>query len=160
MLTGYQNAGYGERYRLLIAAVRAAETACAPGRTKLTEAVVRSYFKLLAYKDEYEIARLYSTPDFVRKLSEQFEGNYRIGFNLAPPLLARRDRQTGVPRKMAFGPWLLLVFRLLARAKHLRGTPLDPFGWTKERRSERELIIEYEKLIAEIVEDSSPLAMK
>ncbi len=156
-LTNYQNAGYAERYRSLVAAVTAAENACAPGRTKLTEAVVRSYFKLLAYKDEYEIARLYSTPDFARKLNEQFEGSYRIGFNLAPPLLARRDRQTGVPRKMAFGPWLLLVFRLLARAKHLRGTPLDPFGWTKERRSERALIIEYEKLIAEIIEGLQPV---
>ncbi|MGH6827265.1 DUF6537 domain-containing protein, partial [Methyloceanibacter sp.] len=129
---------------------------CVPRRTGLTEAVVHSYFKLLAYKDEYEIGRLYSGPEFVRKLAEQFEGNYRIAFNLAPPLLARRDRATGVPRKISFGPWVLSAFRLLARARRLRGTLFDPFGWTKERRNERQLIGQYENLIAEILEGLEP----
>jgi indolepyruvate ferredoxin oxidoreductase len=89
----------------------------------------------------------------VQKLAAQFEGDYRIAFILAPPLLAPRDRATGVPRKISFGPWLLTAFRLLARARHLRGTPFDPFGWTGERRAERALIGWYEKLVAEIVAD-------
>jgi indolepyruvate ferredoxin oxidoreductase len=150
-LTDYQDAGYAKRYAAFVARVRAAEQACASGRTQLTEAVARSYFKLLAYKDEYEIARLYSAPDFAQKLAEQFDGGYRISFNLAPPLLARRDPATGVPRKISFGPWMLWVFRLLARARRLRGTVIDPFGWTSERRRERQLIAEYESLISEIL---------
>jgi indolepyruvate ferredoxin oxidoreductase len=150
-LADYQDPDYAKRYGAFVARVCAAEHACVPGRTRLTEAVARSYFKLLAYKDEYEIARLYSAPDFARKLAVQFDGKYRIAFNLAPPLLARRDPQTGVPRKMSFGPWMLSVFRLLARARRLRGTLFDPFGWTRERRLERQLIREYESLISEIL---------
>ncbi len=156
LLTDYQDANYAERYCAFVAMVRAAEHACVPGRTRLTEAVIHNYFKLLAYKDEFEIARLYSAPDFARKLAEQFDGDYRIAFNLAPPLLARRDRESGVPRKMSFGPWILSTFRLLARARRLRGTLIDPFGWTKERRIERQLIEEYEKLISEILEGLEP----
>jgi indolepyruvate ferredoxin oxidoreductase len=155
-LTDYQDAGYAKRYGEFIAKVRATEHAWAPGRTRLTEAIARSYFKLLAYKDEYEIARLYGTPDFAQKLAEQFGGSYRIAFNLAPPLLARRDPESGVPRKMSFGPWMLSVFRLLARARRLRGTLLDPFGWTKERRVERQLIGEYESLVLEILKGLEP----
>jgi indolepyruvate ferredoxin oxidoreductase len=155
-LTDYQDAEYAKRYGEFIAKARAAEHACAPGRTRLTEAVARSYFKLLAYKDEYEIARLYGAPDFARKLAEQFGGSYRIAFNLAPPLLARRDPESGVPRKMSFGPWMLSVFRLLARARRLRGTLLDPFGWTKERRVERQLIGEYETLVLGILKGLEP----
>jgi indolepyruvate ferredoxin oxidoreductase len=155
-LADYQDTDYAKGYGALVAKVRAAEHTCAAGRTRLTEAVARSYFKLLAYKDEYEIARLYSAPDFARKLAGQFDGKYRIAFNLAPPLLARRDPQTGVPRKMSFGPWMLSVFLLLARARRLRGTLFDPFGWTRERRLERQLIAEYESLILEILKGLEP----
>jgi indolepyruvate ferredoxin oxidoreductase len=152
-LTDYQDAAYAERYIALVVAARAREHALIPGSTRLTEAVARNYFKLLAYKDEYEVARLYARPDFARELAGQFEGNYRIAFNLAPPLLAPRDRATGLPRKISVGPWLLTVFRLLARARRLRGTPFDPFGWTSERRAERALIGWYERLVAEIISD-------
>ena len=154
-LTDYQDAAYARRYHALVVAARAREHALMPGSTRLTEAIARNYFKLLTYKDEYEVARLYARPDFAGKLAEQFEGNYRITFNLAPPLLAPRDRATGLPRKISFGPWLLTVFRLLARARGLRGTRFDPFGWTSERRAERALIRWYESLSAEIVSDLS-----
>lgn len=155
-LTAYQDAAYAARYRSLIDKVRAAEQAVAPGLARLSDAVARGYFKLLAYKDEYEVARLYSSPDFVRKLHAQFEGKMRIAFNLAPPLLARRDPNTGVPRKMKFGPWLLPLFRILARGKRLRGTRFDPFGWTAERRAERELIGWYERLVADLIDGLAP----
>lgn len=155
-LAAYQDAAYAARYRSLIDKVRTAEQAVAPGLARLSDAVARGYFKLLAYKDEYEVARLYSSPDFVRKLHAQFEGKMRIAFNLAPPLLARRDPNTGVPRKMKFGPWLLPLFRILARGKRLRGTRFDPFGWTAERRAERELIGWYERLVADLIDGLAP----
>jgi indolepyruvate ferredoxin oxidoreductase len=155
-LTEYQDAAYARRYAALVGAARAREHALMPGSTRLTEAVARNAFKLLACKDEYEVARLYSRPEFARKLAEQFAGDYRIAFNLAPPLLAPRDRATGLPRKISFGPWLLTAFRLLARARRLRGTPFDPFGWTSERRAERALVGWYEELVGEIIADLSP----
>ena len=111
----------------------------------LTEAVAEAYFKLLAYKDEYEVARLYSNGDFEKSLSARFDGNYRLRFHLAPPLLAKRDPVTGKPRKREFGGWMLGLFRLLARFKGLRGGALDIFGYTAERRLERALITQYEQ---------------
>ena len=102
-----------------------------------------NYFKLLAYKDEYEVARLYSNGGFTRQLQAQFEGDYRIEFHLAPSWLANRDPNNGVPRKRSFGPWMLKAFDVLARFKFLRGTVLDPFGRSIERRLERELIDAY-----------------
>jgi len=142
-LTGYQNAAYAGRYRALVERVRAAEQE-AVGGTKLAEAVARHYAKLLAYKDEYEVARLYTTGGFMKKIDGMFEGDYRVNFHLAPPLFARPDPLTGEPRKIRFGPWMLRVFGVLARLKGLRGTPLDVFGRTAERRMERALVGEYE----------------
>jgi len=111
----------------------------------------------MAYKDEYEVARLYSDPAFRSGLAEQFEGEGKLRLHLAPPLLAwRKDAATGRPRKIGFGPWIFPVFRLLARAKGLRGTLFDPFGHTAERRMERALIGEYKALAARIVEQASP----
>lgn len=156
LLAAYQNAAYGERYRCLVEKIRTIESACTPGKTSLSEAVARNYYKLLAYKDEYEVARMYGSADFKRKLAEQFEGNIRIGFNLAPPLLARRDPTSGIPKKMTFGAWLLPVFRALAYGKVLRGTAFDPFGWAGERRKERALIAEYEALIAMFLQELRP----
>ncbi|WP_341538546.1 DUF6537 domain-containing protein, partial [Pseudomonas viridiflava] len=106
-------------------------------------AVAFNYFKLLAYKDEYEVARLYSNGDFTRQLEAQFEGDYRLEFHLAPSWLAKRDPHTGQPRKRSFGPWMLRAFDVLAKFKFLRGTALDPFGRSLERRQERELIERY-----------------
>ena len=113
------------------------------GGTKLTEAVARYYAKLLAYKDEYEVARLHADGAMERKISGMFEGDYRLVFHLSPPLLARRDPATGEPRKMRFGGWMLPVFRLLKSLRGVRGTPLDIFGYTEERRTERALIAEF-----------------
>jgi indolepyruvate ferredoxin oxidoreductase len=145
-LTGYQNAAYAARYQALVERVRSAEQDKAGG-TKLAEAVARYYAKLLAYKDEYEVARLYTDGAFLKKIEGMFEGDYKVNFHLAPPLLAKPDPQTGEPRKMQFGPWMMRAFGLLAKLKGLRGTPLDIFGRTAERRMERALIGEYEKTV-------------
>mgnify|MGYP003382072589 CR=1 FL=1 len=142
-LTAYQDAAYAARYRSLVDKVRAAE---APfDATRLTEAVARNYFKLLAVKDEYEVARLHADPAFLARISAIFEGDYRLNFHLAPPLLAKSDPATGVPRKRAYGQWMLTVFRWLAKLKILRGGALDLFSKTEERRLERRLIAEYEQ---------------
>jgi indolepyruvate ferredoxin oxidoreductase len=162
-LTGYQNAAYAARYRALVERVRAAEQDKAGG-TKLAEAVARYYAKLLAYKDEYEVARLYATGGFMKKIDAMFEGDYRVNFHLAPPLLAKPDPVTGEPRKMQFGPWMLRAFGVLAKLKGLRGTPLDLFGRTEERRMERALIGEYETtvegLLRGLTRDNHALAVE
>ncbi|MCL4801389.1 MAG: indolepyruvate ferredoxin oxidoreductase family protein [Burkholderiales bacterium] len=145
-LTDYQDAAYAERYRKLVDRVRQAE-ADRIGGTKLAEAVARCYFKLLAYKDEYEVARLYTRPEFRQRLEAAFEGDYRLRFHLAPPLLARPDPVTGEPRKRAYGPWVIGVFEVLARLKWLRGTAFDLFGYGAERRRERQLVAEYERTV-------------
>jgi indolepyruvate ferredoxin oxidoreductase len=152
-LTAYQSARYARRYLALVEKMKAVEAIKAPGQCALTEAVARYLFKLMAYKDEYEVARLYTDTSFVERIKNTFDGdNLRLEFHLAPPLLARRDKVTGEPKKMSFGPWLLGAFRVLAKFKFLRGTPLDPFGHTAERRTERRLIAEYGDLLAEIAE--------
>ncbi|MBB4041042.1 indolepyruvate ferredoxin oxidoreductase [Microvirga flocculans] len=151
-LEGYQSKRYARRYRSQVERVRAAESAAVPGATALTDAVARSLFKLMAYKDEYEVARLYTNGDFERQVASAFEGdNLRYEFHMAPPLLARKDPVTGLPRKMSLGPWMMQAMRVLARFKGLRGTPLDVFGYTHERRTERQLIHDFESLIGEIV---------
>jgi len=155
-LADYQDAALAERYRARVAAFAEAERAKAPGRAGLAEAVARGLHKLLAYKDEYEVARLFTAPAFEKALSAQFEASGKLQFHLAPPLLARRDKRTGEPRKMTFGPWMLPVFRLLAKGKRLRGTALDLFGYTRERRLERQMIDDYERLLDEIAERLSP----
>ena len=156
-LTAYQNAAYAARYRAAVDRVKAAEAARAPGKCGLADAVARYLFKLMAYKDEYEVARLYSDGAFLRQVAGTFEGeNLRFEFHLAPPLLARRDRTTGLPRKMSFGPWLLPAFRLLAKLKFLRGTPFDPFGRTLERRTERKLIEDYESMLDQVLAALTP----
>ncbi|AMV48927.1 indolepyruvate ferredoxin oxidoreductase family protein [Paraburkholderia caribensis] len=153
LLTTYQNAAYAQRYRDVIERIRAKETQIA-GNAKLplTRAVATSLAKLMAYKDEYEVARLYADPAYLDKLRQQFEGepgrDYKLSFHLAPPLLARRDER-GNLQKQSFGPWMLPVFRVLARMKGLRGTALDIFGKTAERRGERQLITEYIALVDE-----------
>lgn len=144
-LTAYQNAAYAERYRELVERVRKADT---DAQQRLSKAVARYYFKLLAYKDEYEVARLYSDATFRKQLEAQFEGDYRLQFHLAPSWLSKPDAVTGQPRKRSFGPWMLKAFGVLARFKFLRGSVLDPFGHSAERRLERELLEEYEANVA------------
>jgi indolepyruvate ferredoxin oxidoreductase len=149
-LTAYQSANYAKRYSALVDRVRRVESDRLQS-TRLTEAVARYYFKLLAIKDEYEVARLHADPAFRAKIAGMFEGDYRLNFHLAPPLLARRDPVTGKVRKMRFGPWMTGVFAVLAKLKGLRGSALDVFGYTAERRTERALIGEYEKLVDELL---------
>jgi indolepyruvate ferredoxin oxidoreductase len=151
-LTAYQNKRYARRYRALVERVRAAEAEKAPGQCALSEAVARYLFKLMAYKDEYEVARLYCDTSFVEQVKSAFDGeNLRLEFHLAPPLLARRDPLTGEPKKMSFGPWMLTLLGVLAKFKFLRGTPLDPFGHSDERRGERRLIVDYEAMLETII---------
>ncbi len=150
-LTAYQDAAYAARYRDRVARIRALEAKAAPAGTALTEAVARNLFKLMAYKDEYEVARLYTDGHFARQVAATFEpGPLRYEFHLAPPLLAKTDPTTGAPRKMTFGPWMMEAFRWLAKGRRLRGTAFDPFGYTHERRTERRLIAAYEALLDEI----------
>ena len=155
-LIDYQSAAFAARYTVLVERVRAVEQERVSSRGALAEAVARTYFKLLAYKDEYEVARLYTQSGFLERVAEQFEGDYRIAFHLAPPLLAPRHPDTGLPRKRRFGAWMLPAFRVLAKLKRLRGTPLDPFGYTAERRMERKLIRDYELLVEELLTGLSP----
>ena len=118
--------------------------------------MARGYHKLLAYKDEYEVARLFASPAFETALGEVFETRRKLEFHLAPPLLARRDKATGEPRKIRFGGWMLPVFRVLAKGKRLRGTVFDVFGYTQERQRERQMLADYEALLDEIAERLSP----
>lgn len=150
-LTDYQNAAYGERYRKFVDKVRKTESSTVADSTDLSEAVARYYFKLMAYKDEYEVARLYSQTDFLSSVEQQFEGPVKISFQLAPPLFAKIDPETGRPVKKSYGPWMLKAFGLLAGFKGLRGGFADPFSYLHERKTERALIGKYEKSIAYIL---------
>lgn len=152
-LTDYQNSDYAAFYRAFVKQVQIAEAQAVPGSQELTEAVARYLFKLMSYKDEYEVARLYTSGEFQRQLQAQFSGNYKLKFNLAPPLLARRDKVTGLPKKRAYGSWIFSLFKLLKQLKVLRGTPLDIFGYTAERRMERQLIEEYRDMILTLLPD-------
>ncbi len=154
-LAQYQNEAYAARYRHFVEQVQAAEHEKTPGRTGLAEAVARYYYKLLAYKDEYEVARLHTDGRFLDKLRNQFEGDYSIKFHLAPPVLATRDPATGVPVKKTYGAWMWTALRVLARFKFLRGTPFDPFGGTEERQTERRLIRDYEGVIGDLLGELS-----
>ncbi|MEM9440974.1 MAG: indolepyruvate ferredoxin oxidoreductase family protein [Pseudomonadota bacterium] len=150
-LAYYQDASYAESYRGFVTRVEKTEASQANGMTGLAEAVARYYFKLLAYKDEYEVARLYSDGAFQEKLARQFVDGSKISVHLAPPLFAKRDPVTGYPLKKAYGPWVFGAFKWLAKLKRLRGTVFDPFGYTAERKTERQLITHYEALIVEIL---------
>ena len=149
-LTAYQDAAYARRYKGLVDRVAFAERGLSTG-TRLTEAVAHNYFRLLAIKDEYEVARLHTDGEFERQVAGAFEGDYRIAYHLAPPLWSRPDPVTGVPRKRRYGPWIRPLLALLARLQGLRGTPFDMFGYTDERRRERQLIADYETLVDEVL---------
>ncbi|HEX6690708.1 MAG TPA: indolepyruvate ferredoxin oxidoreductase family protein, partial [Burkholderiales bacterium] len=155
-LTGYQNEGYARKYRALVELVRGVEKEKAGGASKLAEAVARYYAKLLAYKDEYEVARLHSDGELRKKIEGMFEGDYKVVYHLAPPLLAKVDPLTGEPKKIRFGSWMGGAFKILAALRPLRGTVLDLFGYTEERRMERALIREYEDTIARLLVDLTP----
>ena len=155
-LTDYQDAAYATRYTDFVAKIRAAEGARVPGATALSEAVARYYFKLLAVKDEYEVARLYTESDFVERVAATFDGDYQLKFHLAPPIFNKADPVTGEAKKSIYGPWMMNAFRVLAKMRRLRGGPLDVFGRTAERRMERALPGEYERLVTELTGALAP----
>jgi len=157
-LTDYQNAKLAERYRKLVSQVRDAAFNGGFGE-ELPRAVAINYAKLLAYKDEYEVARLYTDGHFEQQIRDQFDGDFKISFNLAPPLLAGGKDALGRPRKRAFGSWMLPVFRLLAKMRGLRGTAFDIFGYSADRKLERDLIAGYEKDVAYVLSVLSPLTL-
>ncbi|HEY0295886.1 MAG TPA: DUF6537 domain-containing protein, partial [Bordetella sp.] len=148
-LTQYQNAAYAKRYRALVDKVAQAEQVTT-GTNRLALAVARYYFKLMAYKDEYEVARLYSDGAFIKQIESMFEGDWKLNLHLAPPTFAKHDKQ-GHLVKRRYGPWMLKAFRVLAGLRGLRGTALDVFGYTEERRAERGLISQYAEDITAIL---------
>jgi indolepyruvate ferredoxin oxidoreductase len=151
-LVAYQNRGYAHRYLGFVREVREAEASHTPGETAATEAVARHLFKLMAYKDEYEVARLHLDAVERAKLSAEFGKGARVWFNIHPPLL----RALGLDRKLKLGRWFVPVFRLLRRMRRLRGTPLDVFGATKVRRTERRLVGEYRDLVRAAIDRLDP----
>lgn len=146
-LTNYQSAAYAARYKSLVTSVREAEIRVAGKEGKLTEAVAKYYYKLMAYKDEYEVARLYTDGQFLSQIKSTFDGDFKLVFNLAPPMFSKRDPQTGHLKKMEIGGWILPLFHVMTKLKVLRGTPLDIFGYTAERKMERQLIRDYRETI-------------
>jgi indolepyruvate ferredoxin oxidoreductase len=164
LLTAYQDKAYADRYRGFVERVASVEKERARGRSGLAEAVAKSLYKLMAYKDEYEVARLYTDGEFLKKIGAQFEGDYTLSFHLAPPLFADRDADSGQLRKREYGPWMMSAFRVLASLKRLRGTAFDVFGYTEERKMERRLIAEYEatvdSLLATLDQNNHGLAVQ
>jgi indolepyruvate ferredoxin oxidoreductase len=150
-LTAYQNAAYAREYRLFVDRTRVVERSVTAHEGALSEAVSRYLFKVMAYKDEYEVARLFTNSEFQDQVRRTFVPGVRMMFHLAPPLLSRIDPATGELRKRAFGPWVITVFRILAKLRGLRGTVFDPFGYTEERRTERRLIGEYRACLEHIL---------
>ncbi|MBR1204675.1 MULTISPECIES: indolepyruvate ferredoxin oxidoreductase family protein [unclassified Bradyrhizobium] len=156
LLTGYQNARLAKRYRKLVDQVRETATKGGYGEA-LPRAVAINYAKLLAYKDEYEVARLFTDGRFEKQLRDQFEGDFKFNFNLAPPILGGGLDAQGRPKKRAFGSWMMSAFKVMARFRFLRGTPLDIFGYNADRKLERDLIAGYEKDVATVLNLLSPL---
>ena len=156
-LTGYQNAAYADEYRGFVSKVRRVSE-------PLAMAVAKNLFKLMACKDEYEVARLYSDGAFARNLARQFKGDFKLKFHLAPPILGRRDEFSGQPLKTEFGPWMMTGFKLLAKLKGLRGTALDVFGKSAERQMERQLVVDYrariESLLPRVTADNLAVVLE
>jgi indolepyruvate ferredoxin oxidoreductase len=159
LLTDYQSARYARRYKTLVDQVRDAAKNGGYGDA-LPRAVAINYAKLLAYKDEYEVARLFTDGSFEQLLRDQFDGDYKISFNLAPPILGGAKDALGRPKKRPFGPWMMGVFKWLARMRFLRGTALDIFARSPDRKLERELIASYEKDVAEALSHLSPVTIE
>ncbi len=155
-LRKYQNRRWSQRYRSEVERVREVEHVHGAESEELSKMVARNLFKLMSYKDEYEVARLYTEGTFHHRLKETFEGKFKIRYHLAPPLFAPKDPVTGQLKKVTFGPWMMGAFRLLACFSFLRGTWFDPFGWTAERRRERRLIAEYRVTLSEVCEGLQP----
>jgi indolepyruvate ferredoxin oxidoreductase len=153
LLLGYQGPSLSRRYEDLVARVRYAEESCRSGSLELAKATARGYYKFLAIKDEYEVARLHLDPRFLEAIAREFEGDYRLNYHLAPPLLAKREEGSGHLRKSTFGPWVLFGFKLLSRFRFLRNCAVDPFARSRERRFELELLKDYENAVNLVVKN-------
>ena len=163
-LTDYQDERYALRFSELASLARDADKKLGLDRDEFSRAVVKYSFKLMAYKDEYEVGRLFSAAAFKQQVEKTFSGDYRLHFHLAPPLFAKKDPKTGLPRKSEFGSWMRHVFGILSKCKGLRGTRFDPFGWTKERRTERQLRDQYfadiERMCGTLTQDNYDIAVQ
>ena len=152
-LVSYQNQGYADSYREFVEGIKSEEQQLGQSELALTKTVARFLFKLMAYKDEYEVARLYTDGQFLEKVANTFEGDYKLTFNMAPPLLARQKDEQGRPKKLTFGPWMLSALKLTAKLKFLRGTAFDVVGYSAERKAERELIHQYKTTLQQLMND-------
>jgi indolepyruvate ferredoxin oxidoreductase len=150
-LAAYQDRAYARRYRALVDRVAAAEQSVRLGSRALQDAVARNYFQLLAYKDEYEVARLHTDSAFLESVRRNFGAAAKPTFHFSPPLLAGIDAATGRPKKYELGPWIVPVLRVLAKLRRLRGTKLDPFGYGADRKLERALLADYERTIERLI---------
>lgn len=155
-LRAYQNEALADKYKSLVTLVREVEEKTLSGSTILSEAAAKFYHKLLAYKDEYEVARLYTDGEFIKNLRAEFGGDFKLQFHMAPPIMEREDTATGRPKKRTFGPWMLGALSVLAKFKGLRGTPFDVFGYTAERKAERALIAQFEADVALALKTLAP----
>ncbi len=146
-LTKYQNASYAKKYHKRILKIEAVENNVHPDKDILTKIVAKNYHKLLSYKDEYEVARLFTAPSFKKQIKAHFKKGYKVSFHLAPPFMASLGKD-GKPEKQSYGPWMFYIFKILAKLKILRGTFFDPFKYTKDRNLERDLLKKYEYCIS------------
>jgi indolepyruvate ferredoxin oxidoreductase len=149
-LINYQNQRWADQYRDAVAGVRKAEEALGETNLLLTRAVAQQLYRFMAYKDEYEVARLFAETDFMKEVKETFEGDYKVHFHLAPPLLSGETDAQGRPKKRRFGPWMFRAFRLLAKLRGLRGTAVDPFSYSADRKLDRAMLKDYQNLVARI----------
>ncbi|PCM45396.1 indolepyruvate ferredoxin oxidoreductase family protein [Marinobacter sp. ANT_B65] len=152
-LVNYQNRRWADRYTSLVSQVREAEEALGETSQLLTLAVARQLYRFMAFKDEYEVARLFAETDFMKEVNNTFEGDFKVHFHLAPPIMNRGLDAQGRPRKRQFGPWMFRAFRLLAKFRMLRGTPIDPFSYSADRKMDRALLKNYEQLVERIVRE-------
>jgi len=149
-LVNYQNRRWADQYRAGVAEVRKAEEALGQTNLLLTRAVAQQLYRVMAYKDEYEVARLFAETDFMKEVQETFEGDFKVHFHLAPPLLGKETDAQGRPKKRRFGPWMFRAFRLLAKFRGLRGTAVDPFSYSADRKLDRAMLKDYQRLITRI----------
>lgn len=150
-LTKYQNSDYAQQYKKFVETVITSETEISPKFQVLSRAVATNLAKLMSYKDEYEVARMHSDPDLIKRITNEFEGDFNLKFNLAPPLFSKRHPDTGLPVKKEFGQWMLSAFKLMAKFKFLRGTKFDIFGYSEERQMERQLINDYRDQVSNLL---------
>jgi len=152
-LTNYQNRRWADRYTDMVNRVRKAEGSLGETNQLLTRAVAQQLYRFMAFKDEYEVARLFAETDFMKEVNNTFEGDFKVHFHLAPPIMNRGTDAQGRPQKRQFGPWMFRVFKLLAKFRVLRGTPVDPFSYSADRKMDRAQLKDYQQLVERIVSE-------